>query len=132
MLLSAAIFFIFGSALKFDIFNPVSFSPPTAHAQVDIGGTVDLGGGNTIGVFSSIGQLFTGILYIALGAAALVFLAMIVWGGIRYINAGGDPKNAESARGTLTNAGIGLLIVVLSLGIIELITRVTGIESIFG
>lgn len=131
VLLSAALFFIFGSALKFDIFSGI-FSPPTVHAQVDIGRTVDLGGGNTIGFFSNIGQLFTNILYVFLAAAALVFLAMMIWGGLRYINAGGDPKNAESARSTLTNAGIGLLIVVLSLAIIEIITSLFGLESIFG
>lgn len=131
VLFSALIFYFIGGALKFDIFSGI-LSPPTVHAQVDIGRTVDLGGGNTIGFFSNIGQLFTNILYVFLAAAALVFLAMIVWGGLRYINAGGDPKNAESARSTLTNAGIGLLIVVLSLVIIEIITRLVGLESIFG
>jgi len=131
VLLSAAIFFIFGSALKFDIFSGI-FSPTPAQAQIDIGETVKLGGGNTIGDFKNIGEVFTNILYVLLFVAALVFLAMIVWGGLRYINAGGDPKNAESARSTLTNAGIGLLIVVLSLVIIEVITSLFGLESIFG
>ena len=131
VLFSALIFYFIGGALKFDIFAGI-FSPPTVHAQVDIGKFVDLGGGNTINIFSNIVQLFTNILYVFLAAAALVFLAMLVWGGLRYINAGGDPKNAESARSTLTNAGIGLLIVVLSLVIIEIITRLVGLESIFG
>lgn len=130
VLLSATIFFIFSSALKFDIFAGI-LSPSPAHA-VNIGGTVDLGGGTTINVFSNIGQLFTAILRVALGAAALVFLAMMAWGGLRYLNAGGDPKNADSARSTLTNAGIGLLIVVLSLAIIEIITNLFGLASIFG
>ena len=131
VLLSATLFFIFGSALKFDIFSGI-FSPPPAHAQVDIGNTVKLGSGNTIDIFSNIGEVFTNILYVFLAAAALVFLIMMLWGGLRYLNAGGDPKNAESARSTLTNAGIGLLIVVLSLVIIEIITSLFGLESIFG
>ena len=57
--------------------------------------------------------------------AALIFFFMLIWGGFRYMSAGGDPKNADAARQTLTNATVGLLIVVASFVIIEVVTRVT-------
>jgi hypothetical protein len=81
--------------------------------------------------FPTIGAFFSNIVRFALIAAALVFFALLVWGGIRYLNAGGNQENVEKARATLTSAGIGLLIVVLSLVIIEIITSVAGVESIF-
>ena len=127
VLLSAAIFWIFGDLLEIKIFSGLV---PSAFA-VDIGGTVKLNGG-TINTFSNIGELFTNVVLLALAAAALIFLAMMIWGGLRYLNAGGDPKNADAARSTLTNAGIGLLIVVVSLAIIEIITNLFGLDSIFG
>ncbi len=133
VLLSAVLFYFVGSALKFDIFeNNGLLSPASVNAQVGIGDKVDLGSGTIGDAFSDIGGLFTNIVRLGLGTAALVFMVMVFWGGLRYLNAGGDPKNAESARGTLTNAGIGLLIVVLSLVIIEVITSLFGLDSIFG
>lgn len=129
VLFSATLFYFFSASLNFDIFSSVSFST-TVHAQVNIGDTVLFGSGTIGDAFSNIGELFTNIIRLALFIAALVFLAMIIWGGLRYLNAGGDPKNADAARSTLTNAVIGLLIVLLSLAIIEIITRLAGV-SIF-
>lgn len=129
VLFSATLFYFFSAALNFGIFSSVSFST-TVHAQVNIGDTVLFGSGTIGDAFSNIGELFTNIIRLALFIAALVFLAMIIWGGLRYLNAGGDPKNADAARSTLTNAVIGLLIVLLSLAIIEIITRLAGV-SIF-
>lgn len=130
VLFSVALFYLFGSTLKFEIFSSVSFST-IARAQVNIGDTVLFGSGTIGDAFSNIGALFTNIIRLALAAAALVFLAMVVWGGIRYLNAGGDPKNAEAARSALTNAVIGLLIIIVSFLIIEVATRLAGIASIF-
>ncbi|MEX0622067.1 MAG: hypothetical protein WD187_03745 [Candidatus Woykebacteria bacterium] len=128
VLFSAAIFVIFADILRIDIFVG---AVPTAQAAVSIGDTVRLGGGLRIGFFQNIGQVFSGFVLLALAAAALIFLGMMIWGGIRYLNAGGNPENAESARSTLTSAGIGLLIIVAAFLIIELATNVIGLASIF-
>jgi len=132
VLLSATIFFIISAVFKIKVFG-FQFSPAVyATGGVDIGKYVDLGGGVTIGsAFQNFGELFTNIVRVALFAAGLVFFAMTVWGGFRYLNAGGDPKEADSARRTLTNAGIGLLIVVVSFAIIEILTHMAGRGGIF-
>jgi len=129
ILFVAAIFYIAGSVFRIGIFSSLPLVP-AAYARVDIGPTVSLGG-VTINVFSSFGQLFTRIVRVALALAAVVFLAMLVWGGFKYLAAGGDSKAADEARRTLTNAGVGLLIVIVSFFIVELATRVAGAGSIF-
>lgn len=131
VLLSATIFFIISTVFKIKIFGFESF--PTVYAQggVDIGQTVNLGTGPIGAAFKNFGELFTNIVRLALFTAGLVFFAMITWGGFRYLNAGGDPKGADAARQTLTNAGIGLLIVVVSFIIIEIITKLAGKGGIF-
>jgi len=132
VLLSATLFFIIGSVLKINIFGTLV---PTVHAAppepVDIGCYVKLGGICIKIAFPTFGSLLSNIIILALAASGLIFFFMMIWGGFRYLNAGGDPKNADAARQTLTNAGIGLLIVVVSFFIIELITRVVGAKSIF-
>ncbi|OGY21509.1 MAG: hypothetical protein A2126_04220 [Candidatus Woykebacteria bacterium GWB1_45_5] len=132
ILFAATIFYIVGQTFKLWIFTPLSLVP-TAYAAdgVNIGCTVNLGGVDLCKAFPNLGSLFTRIAYMALILAGVVFLAMIIWGGFRYINAGGDPKSAADARQTLTNAGIGLLIIVFSFFIIEVATHLAGVKSIF-
>lgn len=132
VILSAAIFLIFGEAFGISIFSKI-LSPTPAYA-VSIGGTVQLGTG-TINQFSSFGELFTNVVLVGLTVGAVIFFGMIVLGGLRFLSSGGDPKSAEAARGTITNAVIGLLIVVVSIVIIEVIIRTFGednINTIFG
>ena len=57
-------------------------------------------------------MLFNVSLYIGLMAA----LVYIVYGGVKWVTAGGDPKALESARGTIMHAIIGVLL--LSLGLV--------------
>jgi len=129
VLLVAAIFSIIGAVFKIEIFTRL-LSPRPVYADVNIGSNVNLGGA-TIDVFSNIGELFTRVVKAALAIAGLVFFAMVVWGGLRYLNAGGDPKAVEAARNALVSAGIGLLIVVVSFVIIEAATRLANVGSIF-
>jgi hypothetical protein len=60
--------------------------------------------------------------------AALVFFFMLIFGGIKYITSGGDKAQTESARGTITAALIGLVIVFSAWAIITLINAFFGID----
>lgn len=60
--------------------------------------------------------------------AGLVFVAMFLFGGIKFILSGGDPKQAEGARNTLTWAVAGLILVLLSFAILRLISIITGVK----
>lgn len=55
------------------------------------------------------------------GSLAVLFL---VYGGFRYITASGNEENAEAAKKIITNAILGLVIVILSFVIVTIISRI--------
>ena len=57
---------------------------------------------------------------------SLIFFAMFVIGAIQWISSGGDKQALEAARGRITNALIGLVLLFVALAIIKFI------ESFFG
>jgi len=83
------------------------------------------------GNFANVGDLLTSIISFAIAAAGLVFFAMFVWGGIRYSMARGDDKAVMEAKRTLTNAIVGLLIIVAAFIIINLVSFATRGSAIF-
>jgi amino acid transporter len=73
-------------------------------------------------------NLLNQLVGILIAIAGLLFFFMLLFGGIRYMVAGGDPKNAESARKIITNALIGLLIVVGAYLITTVLGELLGID----
>lgn len=71
--------------------------------------------------------LFIAVIAVVAVLAALVF---IIIGAFQWITSGGDKQKVESARNHIIAAIIGLVIVVLSFVIINVITQVLGIGSI--
>jgi len=65
--------------------------------------------------FSSISDVWlivAAVIDILLRIAAIVAIFVVIYGGIQFITSGGDPQKAASARTTVTNALIGLVIAV--------------------
>ena len=67
------------------------------------------------------------VIQMILIVAALVALVFLIVGGIKWITSGGDKTAVESARGTITSALIGLLIVFAAWAIIRLIEYFFGL-----
>lgn len=61
--------------------------------------------------------------------AGIIFMIMLFIGGLNYLMAGGDVKNAQAARDRLKNAFIGLVIVVAAFAITTLILNVLGLST---
>ncbi len=61
-------------------------------------------------------------------AAGIAFLIMFIVGGFQFVTSGGDPKAAGQARNTLTFAIIGIILVVASWLILQLIAQITGAD----
>lgn len=59
---------------------------------------------------------------INLGALAVLFF--FIWGAIEWITAGSDSKKTEQARSRITNAVIGLVILVFSFTILSFVSKV--------
>ena len=71
------------------------------------------------------------IRFILLIAFVLAFVFLII-GGIRWITAGGDEKAVGSARGMITAALIGLVVVLVSYALIVLVETFFGVQIISG
>jgi len=89
--------------------------PPTAYV-------------GTIAKISDLGEIFNKVVSYILGLAGIVFFVLLVVGGFKYITSGGDPKAAEAAKGTLTSAITGLVIILISYLVLALITKLTGVD----
>lgn len=80
----------------------------------------------------TVGGIVSGAISLVMLVVALVFFFMLVLGGLKWVMAGGDQKNVETARNQITNALIGLAIVFASWAIVRLIEVVFGVSIISG
>jgi hypothetical protein len=69
-----------------------------------------------------------GVILIILVVAALVFFIMLLVGGVKYILSGGDKGKTEAARGQITAALIGLVIVFAAWAILQLMSAFLGVD----
>ena len=63
------------------------------------------------------------IIQILLVVAGIIAVIFLIIGGFRYITAGGNEESSEAARKTLTNAIIGLVIIILAFVIVNVISN---------
>lgn len=96
----------------------------TIYAQ---GGLLDPGGVNAP-TSLTVEALITFAVTAVIVVAGIIFLIMLLLGGLRWIVSGGDKAATESARGQVTSALIGLVIVFSAWAITELLSRVFGIN----
>lgn len=66
----------------------------------------------------------------ALAFAGVVALFLIIYSGIKFIVSGDDQKNVEASKKTLTYAIAGLVLILLSFLIINIIAYATGVSCI--
>src|SRR3989344_9230635 len=73
------------------------------------------------GQYTTATTLVLQIINIALAVVGIVAILFIVIGGFRYITSAGNEEAAESGKKMITNAIIGLVVVILSYVIIRVI-----------
>lgn len=99
-------------------------SAQAAFAQISLSPT---------GQFTDLGDItfasmIAALIRIVLVIAAIVFFFILVIGGIRWILSGGDKAATEAARGQITAALVGLVIVFAAWAIIQLVNVLFGID----
>jgi hypothetical protein len=82
--------------------------------------------------FDNLGDLLTNLLTLAFFVAGVAMFFMLVIGGIQWISSGGDPKALDAARSRITNAVVGLIIVVAAFAIALILEKVLGINIVSG
>ena len=83
------------------------------------------------GIDNAINIVRAAIRFLLIVAFIAAFVLLII-GGIRWILAGGDEKAVAGARGTITAALIGLVIVLVAYAIIRLVEIFFGVSIITG
>lgn len=70
-----------------------------------------------------IGGLVSDVLPIVLTLAGFVTVIVIIISGIQFVTSGGNPEAAAAARGRLTFAIIGFVIIILAFAILQIVNR---------
>lgn len=107
--------------------------------QVDIGQKFILryinleGDAETVaGKFPQLGNLLSTVLSFILGVGAFLMFLFLLIGGLRYIFSGGDEKAIAAARGQITIAIAGFLVILLSWVVMKIIEFLTGLNIVSG
>lgn len=74
------------------------------------------------------GKILSNGITIFLVAGVIVSVLFIIWGGINWITSNGDKQKLASARARITWAIIGLVIMLISFLIINMIGYFLGVE----
>lgn len=85
---------------------------------------------NKVATLEGIECLFSNVVSVVLALAGITLFIMLLNGGFKFLTSGEDQKQLEAAKGTLTHAIIGLLLLVFAFVIIQLISNVTGVVGI--
>jgi hypothetical protein len=97
---------------------------------------VEIGGPNGIFLpgrtFTTFGQIVTLIVKNAVVFAGIISFVLLILGGFGIIvGAGsGDTKKLEQGKKAVTGAVVGLLIIVLSVLIVQIIATITGAQAL--
>ena len=70
---------------------------------------------------TNIGTIVSGAIGFAFIIAGALVFGYLVWGGIQWIPSGGDKANLETARSRITNALVGLVIIVTSYALVKIL-----------
>lgn len=60
--------------------------------------------------------------------AGLYFLIQMILAGLSWISAGGEKGKVESARSQMTNAALGLIIIIAAYSIVGIVGNVLGLD----
>ncbi len=85
--------------------------------------------------FTTIGSIINELVPIVFSIAGFVLLIYLVIGGVQLMLTQGEPKAVQAAKGKITGAIVGFIVVFLAYWLVILIGKILGIEaiqSIFG
>lgn len=85
--------------------------------------------------YNTVGEIIGGAIPIILLAAGVMLLIYLIVGGFNYMTTKGDPRALQTARGHITSALIGFIIVFTAFWIVQaigVIFKINAITDIFG
>lgn len=87
-------------------------------------------GAEKVATIQCVVPMFTNVVQGVLALSGVALFVMLLVGGFTFLLSGGDQKKLETARGTLTNATIGLVVIVAAYLIIKTVSVFTRVGTI--
>lgn len=84
------------------------------------------------GVGKVFGDLLTSVISLMTMVAGIMLVLYLVYGGVKYVTAGGSEKAVDEAKRMITNAIVGLVIVVAAIMVTQLVGKILGFGNILG
>lgn len=81
----------------------------------------NLNGGKNPFLFTDLGVLISNFIDLFIKLAGVFALVFLIWGGIEWITSGGDKAGAEKAKSRITDAMIGLVVVLSAWAVFQAI-----------
>ncbi len=78
--------------------------------------------------FQCLENVFIQVIRVAVAGGAIATFLMIVKGGFTWMTSGGEPKQVEAARDSITYGIAGLVIMILIWFILKFIKEFTGVD----
>jgi exosortase/archaeosortase len=118
--------FIYSSVNKL-VFLIVSFLPQKIFAASNWGATGCLQQGD-VATIQCLVPLFSNLVVSIVQLAGVALFLVFIIAGFQFITAGGNPKQLELAKNTLTYAIIGIVVIVSAYLILRIIQELTGVD----
>lgn len=77
--------------------------------------------------FADLNQAIASVMNLVFFFSLILVLIYLIWGGIQWITSGGDKAGTEAARGKITGAIVGIIIVAVAFAIYQIIAQFVGI-----
>lgn len=74
--------------------------------------------------------IFGNILQVATTLAGIALFVMLLVGGFKYMTSGGDPKGSEQAKGMITSALLGIVLLIVAWLILKFLSEFTGLPNL--
>lgn len=108
--------------LIYSFFALLIATPASALAQVNVNTP------ESVRNFTSLGDLIQRVFNITVGVSGVIFVGLLLLGGVLYLTSLGNEDGVTKARKTMINAAIGLVIVVSSWAIGNFVLQLLGIR----
>ncbi len=79
---------------------------------------------------SSVGQIIKDTIPYIFSAAGIAVLIYLIVAGLQLMTSAGDPKAVESAKGKVTGALIGFVVIFASYWIVQLLSAFLGVDRV--
>lgn len=102
-------------------------------AAVDWSGTLrDTPGAKNpdVATIQSLEPLFANVVTAVVALAGVALLIMLFIGGFNFLFSGGDQKKLQAASGTIGNALIGLIVIIMAYVFLNTIAKFTGVTGL--